>query len=137
MKLLMIKTYLLLLFPSLLLAQSENSYVINAGGGNLQTENIGLTYFIGDYFGLGQAEGVAKLTNIEVYPNPLKSILKLSSPERQIDRIQIYSVNGIVLFDKKMVGNELDFSAYPPGIYLLKFKDMEGIESGSIKIIKQ
>jgi len=137
MKLPIIKTYLLLLFPSLLLAQSENSYVINAGGGNLQTGNIGLTYFIGDYIDLGQAEGVARLTNIEVYPNPVKSILKLSSPEQQIDRIQIYSVNGIVLFDKKMVSKELDFSAYPPGIYLLKFEGREGIEAGSIKIIKQ
>ena len=127
---------LLFLFPGFLIAQSEKTYVINAGGGNLESENLALTYFIGDYIGLGNSNVTTELFDISVYPNPVKTILYLKTTITDLNQIQIFNVNGILLKDGKLNSNEVDFSEYPAGMYLIKIKDNKELEVGSIKVIK-
>lgn len=128
---------LLFLFPGFLLAQSEKTYVINAGGGNTESGNIGLTYFIGDYIGLGNSNVTTELVDVSVYPNPVKTILYLKTTITELEQIQIYNVNGVLLKDAKLTSKEVDFSEYPAGIHLIKIKDKKELEVGSMKVIKQ
>ena len=127
----------LFLFNGFLLAQSEKSYVINAGGGNVKSGNIELTYFIGDYIGLGNPNVTSKLVDITIYPNPVKTILYLQTTSTDLDQIQIFNVNGVLLKEEKLMTNEVNFSEYPAGIYFLKIKDEKELEVGSMKVIKQ
>ena len=110
MKKSIITILLLFLFPGFLIAQSEKTYVINAGGGNLESENIALTYFIGDYIGLSNSNLKTELVDISVYPNPVKTILHLKTTITDLKQIQIFNVNGILLKDAKLNSNEVDFS---------------------------
>lgn len=128
---------LLLLFQGFLIAQDDQSYVINAGGGCLQSGEIGLTYFIGDHIGLGHTEFAPTIIEIEVFPNPVKSILNFNISTEKFERIQVFNISGIKVLDIKPISNQLDFSNYPAGIYLIKIKDHQELEVGSIKIIKQ
>lgn len=137
MKKSIITILLLFLFPGFLIAQSEKTYVINAGGGNQQSGNIALTYFIGDYIGIGNSNVTTELVNVSVYPNPVKTILYLKTTITDLNQIQIFNVNGILLKDGKLNSNEVDFSEYPAGMYLIKIKDKKELEVGSIKVIKQ
>ena len=136
MKKSIITILLLFLFPGFLIAQSEKTYVINAGGGNLESENIALTYFIGDYIGIGNSKLTTELVDISVYPNPVKTILYLKTTITDLRQIQIFNVNGILIKDAKLNSNEVDFSEYPAGMYLIKIKDKKELEVGSIKVIK-
>ena len=120
-----------------LLAQSEKSYVINARGGNVKSGNIELTYFIGDYIGLGNPNVTSKLVDITIYPNPVKTILYLQTTSNDLDQIQIFNANGVLLKEEKLMTNEVNFSEYPAGIYFLKIKDEKELEVGSMKVIKQ
>lgn len=137
MKKSIITILLLFLFPGFLIAQSEKTYVINAGGGNLESENIALTYFIGDYIGLSNSNLKTELVDISVYPNPVKTTLYLKTTITDLNQIQIFNVNGILLKDAKLNSNEVDFSEYPAGMYLIKIKDKKELEVGSVKVIKQ
>lgn len=130
-------TIAFLLLYGFLFAQADKNYVINAGGGNLQSGEIGLTYFIGDQLGLGQSVLVPRTIEIDVFPNPVNSTLTFRSPIEKFNRIQVYNVSGIKLLDLKPTSNELDFSNFPIGMYLIKIKDHQELEVGSIKVIKQ
>lgn len=136
-KLQLVAILLLFTFPGFLYAQSEKSYVINAGGGNIKSGNIELTYFIGDYIGLGNSKLTTELVDITIYPNPVKTILYLQTTSTDLDQIQIFNVNGVLLKDMKLTTNEIDFSEYPAGIYLIKIKDRKELEVGSMKVVKQ
>ena len=137
MKKSIITILLLFLFPGFLIAQSEKTYVINAGWGKLESGNITLTYFIGDYIGIGNSNVTTELVNVSVYPNPVKTILYLKTTITDLNQIKIFNVNGILLKDGKLNSNEVDFSEYPAGMYLIKIKDKKELEVGSIKVIKQ
>lgn len=62
--------------------------------------------------------------SILVYPNPTRGLLKISIPNRDKEtvRLQLYSLQGILITDKKMDGNlnEVDLSGKPSGMYILK-----------------
>ena len=104
-KLSFITILVLFLFNGFLLAQSEKPYVINAGGGNVKSGNIELTYFIGDYIGLGNPNVTSKLVDITIYPNPVKTILYLQTTSTDLDQIQIFNVNGVLLKEEKLMTN--------------------------------
>lgn len=137
MKKSIIATCAFLLLYGFLFSQADQNFVINAGGGNLQSGEICLTYFIGDHMGLGHSEFASTLIEIDVFPNPVKSILTLKIPADKFERIQVYNVSGVKVLDIKPTSNQLDFSNYPAGIYLIKVKDHQELEVGSIKVIKQ
>jgi hypothetical protein len=136
-KLPIVAILLLLNLPCFLHAQTEKSHVINAGAGTIKSENIELTYFIGDYIGLGNTNLTTELVDISVYPNPVKTILYLQTTSTDLEQIQIFNVNGVLLKEEKLLTNEVNFSEYPAGIYFLKVKDKKELEVGSIKVIKQ
>jgi Secretion system C-terminal sorting domain/Beta-propeller repeat len=62
-----------------------------------------------------------------VYPNPVKDILYFSE-EIKVD---VYSISGQLLFSGLPKNNQLDFSSYAKGMYILK------TENGVKKIIKE
>lgn len=136
-KLPIILILLLFTLPGFLIAQSEEIHVINAGTGTLESGDISLTYYIGDYIGLGNSNLTTELVDITIYPNPVKTILYLKTTITDIENIQIFNVNGVLLKDIKLTTNEVDFSEYPAGIYLIKIKDKNELEVGSQKVIKQ
>ena len=128
---------ILLLFPALLFAQTEKSYVINAGGGSVQSGNMSVTYFIGDFIGLGGSSLDTKVGTIDFYPNPVRSTLYITSEISDMDTIQIFNLNGVLLSETKITNNEVNFSMYTAGVYLLKIYDKNESEVGSVKVIKQ
>lgn len=128
---------ILLLFPTLLFAQTEKSYVINAGGGSVQSGNISVTYFIGDFIGLGGSRLETQVGAIDFYPSPVKSTLYINSEIPDMDNIKIFNLNGVLLSETKITNNEVNFSMYTSGVYLLKIYDKNESEVGSVKVIKQ
>jgi len=128
---------ILLLFPTLLFAQTEKSYVINAGGGSAQSGNIGVTYFIGDFIALGGSSLESQIGTIDFYPNPVRSTLYINSEIPDLDKIQIFNLNGVLLSETKLTNNEVNLTMYTSGVYLLKIYDKNESEIGSMKIIKQ
>lgn len=68
-------------------------------------------------------------SSISVFPNPVKNHLQINS-EEPISEMLLYSINGKLI--KSLSGtNEIDFSPYPQGVYLLKITTSNG------KVIKK
>ena len=127
----------LLLIPVTLKAQSEKPYVINAGGGSITNGNIELTYFIGDYIGIGNSNIPAELAEITCYPNPVKTVLHLHSTVAELDKVQIFSIQGVMLKEISLFNKEIDFTGFPDGVYLIKILDKDQQKSlGSVKVVK-
>jgi len=55
--------------------------------------------------------------NLKLFPNPIKDVLLLETESK----ITIYNAQGLLL--QETVGKQINFSAYPAGIYLLKVND--------------
>ena len=72
------------------------------------------------------------LPNFKYYPNPVLHNLTISNSE-VIDQVEIYTVNGKTLLDKKInnVFSEIDLSNFSSGLYFLKVK-----AEGKVKTIK-
>ena len=128
--------FLLLILPTCLPAQTEKRYVVNAGGGTIEKGNINLTYFIGDHLELGNNTLVTETGDLSIYPNPVRTNLFIESNIRDLKKFQIYNVKGLLLSEKLLLTREIDFSAYPAGIYLLKFQNDKDVEVGMMKVIK-
>jgi uncharacterized repeat protein (TIGR01451 family) len=73
---------------------------------------------------------------LNFYPNPIENEIYISN-KTIIDKIQIYTINGQTIYDKKSDAFDLsiDFSSMNSGIYFAKIVS-EGIEK-TIKIIKK
>ena len=55
--------------------------------------------------------------NLKLFPNPTKDMLLLETESK----ITIYNAQGLLL--QETAGKQIDLSAYPAGIYLLKVND--------------
>jgi len=138
------KTYLLLvfivfLFSGLLQAQTEKSYVVNAGAGNIEKGNFNVTYFIGDHIGYDTPNELllnTRLGEITIFPNPVNTILNLKTSIPDLDKIQIFNVNGVKIHQAPLINSKIDFSGFPDGIYLMKILDKQNEDVGSVKLIK-
>jgi poly(3-hydroxybutyrate) depolymerase len=73
--------------------------------------------------------------NFKLYPNPVDNVLNINS-KSMIDKLEIYDLNGRLLFETKQKENNLslDLSFLATGIYNLKIINSEN--SSSRKIIK-
>lgn len=72
----------------------------------------------------------AKQKAINVYPNPAKSIIKISGLEKSTD-FEIYAIDGkLVRKGKTQADSEINISTIQKGTYILKFNNQ------SVKIIK-
>jgi hypothetical protein len=70
---------------------------------------------------------------LNIYPNPSDGLIHLDIENNKNTRIEIYHLNGILLFSKSLgsVSDILDVSDYPKGVYLMKV-----IQDRSISIKK-
>ena len=78
--------------------------------------------------------------SVKIYPNPTNGYLRveiLQLPEDQTATLRIYSASGNLILQKTGVreSENLDISAQPPGIYLLKIASEDS--STEWKIIKK
>lgn len=71
---------------------------------------------------------------INIYPNPVKDVLHIESPVT-IQDISIHNIGGSLINRPQNIGNKINLSYLPQGLYLLKITT----ENGSIirKIVKQ
>lgn len=67
--------------------------------------------------------------NIQVYPNPAKNKVIVSIDKGLINSLQIISLNGLIVIDKKINSKDsylLDINSLNEGVYILQVKTMDG-----------
>jgi hypothetical protein len=65
--------------------------------------------------------------SVRLYPNPAGAVVRLDLPPEQCpERVTIRSMAGRVISLPALVGNEIDTSALPAGMYLLEWTDAQG-----------
>jgi hypothetical protein len=124
---------------TVLLAQTNKKYVVNTGAGSVDKGNFNVTYYIGDFIGYDTPTELllsTRMGEITLFPNPVKTILKVKSSVADLDKIQIFNVSGIKVYETTLLNNEVNFSNFPDGIYLIKILDNHHEDLGSVKIIK-
>ena len=74
---------------------------------------------------------------INLSPNPTEGVLQLVL-EKQLDEISVVDINGTTLFqiDTKVGSRRIDMSAFPSGVYFLKYKDSGVWGSTKIQLSK-
>lgn len=86
----------------------------------------------GSTFGLYESPhhvGVEELEmTASIYPNPTQSIIKVMTDKTEMQSIQLYSMDGLMVVDQKVDGNTslIDLSALRSGIYLVKINTTNG-----------
>ncbi len=78
--------------------------------------------------------GDSEINNMQLYPNPVHSILNIQSQE-SIKSSLLYDISGKLIFSTEENIDQIDFSNYSNGIYFLKLSS----EKGTViqKIVKQ
>ncbi len=92
---------------------------INTNGNSAFTDKASATTFNGL---LRTSTSVLNSNNIKVYPNPTSGDLRLEGINEAGADIVIMDINGRVLMHQKSVGESLNISKFPAGIYLLSIK---------------
>ncbi len=105
-----------------------NTYVINKGS----TTNLLYIKTAYGTLGLRKNELTTKLT---LYPNPVTNQLFLSSSDRKIENVAIYTLTGTLVKTIKNVVESIDVSNLNPGSYLVKVTTDQS--SFTQKIIKK
>ena len=86
-----------------------------------------------------EALGINEFSKLgfDYYPNPVKEELILNS-KSEVERVQIYSIDGRLVFEQKNAFNEtkINTSSFAKGTYIVKVSFKEG-SSGAFKIVKQ
>ncbi len=118
--------------PSLSLGVWTENVATTTGecGGNLTTSNA---TFTGDVQNVLARQDFMYDHSIQIFPNPVNSVLKITSPNR-IDNALIYNMQGQIISEVNH-SNELDFSAFQAGMYMVKIVSEKGVKIQNI--IKQ
>lgn len=149
------KTFLLILLqiPYFAVAQSVDQYVVGTAGDHHSNESVSLSWTIGEVAietlelssggltqGLHQFElelitlikDPAHFT-VNVFPNPTMHLLKIKSLGKG-ESYMLCNLQGEILQDGRLIREteQIDFSSYPSGIYLLHIE-----EKATHKIIKK
>ena len=102
--------------------------------GTITVENIQSgDYVLGacneDYTGINEKHD----SNIEIYPNPAKDVIKLSAVGNQPSTLKIYNVSGAIIDEIDFNSNEIEInvSEYKSGIYYIEINDK------TVKFIKE
>ncbi|WP_026475174.1 T9SS type A sorting domain-containing protein [Alkaliflexus imshenetskii] len=74
-----------------------------------------------------------KNQDLEIYPNPASTILYFNSPSR-ILQINIYSLNGTLIFSKHNIENEMSIEHLKKGIYILKIDSENGFHNKKLVV---
>jgi hypothetical protein len=76
---------------------------------------------------------------VEVYPNPAKDILNISTPGfAGLNEVRVFNGNGKIVLTKRVTGavSQLNIAALPAGIYMVKIINSKS-EVYSVKLIKE
>ena|SRR5690606_8277064 len=78
------------------------------------------------------------VTNIKIYPNPVKDKLRIENPDLKITSIKVSDASGKMVVQQTVSGKqeEIDFSRLPTGIYFVSFEE-NGKVLKTEKVIKQ
>jgi hypothetical protein len=97
-------------------------YTTNTGTTGTVSQGVQQPYEISVITGIEEAKDIS--LEMTVYPNPSKDNIKLLIKNFEVQdlKYQIYDLNGSMLQDKKVDGNETTISmqGYKPSTYLLK-----------------
>ena len=112
-------------------------YTKNNGTNGSVAQGVQQPYEISVVTGIEEALGIS--LEIMVYPNPATDFVKLKIENYEVQnlRYQLYDINGSLLQDNKIVGNETNIviSNYVPAVYFLKVSDNNKVIK-AFKIIK-
>lgn len=112
-------------------------YTKNNGTNGSVAQGVQQPYEISVVTGIEEALGIS--LEIMVYPNPAKDFVKLKIENYEVQnlRYQLYDINGSLLQDNKIVGNETNIvmSYYMSATYFLKVTDNNKVVK-TFKIIK-
>ena len=131
-----------LLFTSFSFSQDTTRFVVNAGAGELESQEFSMTYYIGDFiqevdevldFAAFQEMVIKEIT---VYPNPVHSTFNIRSDLPDVGRYLLYDITGILKMEILSNTTKIDLTGYVSGIYFLEVRDREDFSLGIIKIIK-
>lgn len=75
-----------------------------------------------------------KVSNVSMYPNPVKDVLNFSSAE--VKSISIYSVLGSKVMTKEITNSSVELSDLKAGVYFVNCFDVDGKKIDGIKMIK-
>ena len=79
---------------------------------------------------VGISEIKSNKDNLIIYPNPTNSKVFLDLPDKDLLAIDVYSANGICVYsdkDNRSGKGNIDLSALPSGIYLLRATTVQGV----------
>lgn len=112
-------------------------YTKSTGTNGSSAQGVQQPYEISVVTGIEEALGIS--LEIMVYPNPATDFVKLKIENYEVQnlRYQLYDINGSLLQDNKIVGNETNIvmSYYMSATYFLKVTDNNKVVK-TFKIIK-
>lgn len=71
------------------------------------------------------AENFEMASTVQLYPNPTKGILNISS-EASLEKIEVFSITGMRLLQRDANMETIDLHQFSDGIYFLKITDVKG-----------
>lgn len=83
---------------------------------------------------LGVNDNVAKIS-FNAFPNPVLDRLSFSSDK--ISSVEIYNILGAKVTSQKVINKSIDMSSLSKGIYMVKCKDADDQNMGTLKAIKE
>ena len=112
-------------------------YTKYTGTNGSVAQGVQQPYEISVVTGIVEAKGIS--LEIEVYPNPATDFVKLKIENYEVKnlRYQLYDINGSLIKDNKVEGNETSISMQNllPSVYFLKVTDNNKVIK-TFKIIK-
>ena len=112
-------------------------YTTNTGTNGSAAQGVQQPYEISVVTGIEEAKDIS--LEIVVYPNPATDFVKLKIKNYEVKnlRYQLYDINGSLLKDNKVEGNETNIvmSNFLPATYFLKVTDNKKVVK-TFKIIK-
>lgn len=85
----------------------------------------------------GFEENAGAFTQLQIGPNPCKSVLKIENPGQVKGRYALFDGNGKAVLEGELsLVSELNLLHLASGVYILSIRDMNGEEKGHHKIIR-
>jgi hypothetical protein len=70
-------------------------------------------------------------SDMKIYPNPVSDYLNIEKSDNNVLPVMIYDMNGNLMLNESVTGNEINVQSLSPGIYILK------VDESIFKLIKQ
>lgn len=98
--------------------EDENGNILYSGDGTFTDQDFAIMTV--DVEMLGMSDNAVETIN--VYPNPAKNILRISS---EVSTASIYNIQGQLMMNGPVNGNSIDISSLPNGMYFVRL-NVEG-----------